>query len=243
MSLILPEIAKGLGQAVSLQQKRNLFMWHSVTVSFKCGSELEHPQMRAMRRFRFIGCMLLSFCQAYSNHWRPCTPYISHNCTKGRFNPCGSSSREGFNLKTLHARDATRCQMQAGRLTRGQKILVQFFSGPPERNGQCMEIVLEVGECWGLDSDGDSYDCLGLCGAGCQETDVCSNWSQNCLKHDVCSYYYNARGGAADPHCGWAFNIAAADYIRPCLVDSTCTISNFNTKVEVCAKVQPGYLI
>lgn len=133
--------------------------------------------------------------------------------------------------------------LPAGRLRPQQLVVVQFFSGPPGlrgKYGKCMEILLQVGECWGMDSEGDSYDCLGLCGAGCQleRFDLCSNWSQNCLKHDVCSYYYNSRGGAADPHCGWAFNIAAPDYLQPCLTDSTCTLPRFNTEAEVCQKIR-----
>ena len=190
--------------------------------------------------FQWLGldlCCMLAFCQAHSSQLRPCTNQIRENCSEGRFVPCGSTKNRHHDFSMLHARDATKCHAPAGRVQPGQMILVEFFSGPPDvQNGKCMEILLVVGECWGLDSDGDSYDCLGLCGVGCQESDVCSNWSRNCLKHDVCSYYYNSRGGAADPHCGWAFNIAASDFLQPCAVDSACTLPNFNRKAEVCTK-------
>ena len=184
-----------------------------------------------------ICCVIFLNCLTWALEVsRPCTPQIIQNCTPGRFVPCGSTA----NHRVLHARDATKCQVPAGRLRPQQLVVVQFFSGPPGLRGKCMEILLQVGECWGMDSEGDSYDCLGLCGAGCQleRFDLCSNWSQNCLKHDVCSYYYNSRGGAADPHCGWAFNIAAPDYLQPCLTDSTCTLPRFNTEAEVCQKIR-----
>ena len=47
-------------------------------------------------------------------------------------------------------------------------------------------------------------------------------------------YYHNSRGGAVDPHCGWAFNLAAPDYVRPCLTDLSCTMPKFNSRKEVC---------
>lgn len=187
----------------------------------------------------FIGCFHFSECEVV--HSRPCTPEIMQNCTRGRFVACGTTTAQK-DLSLLHARDASKCHVRGGRLIPGQKLLVQFFSGAPGGfRGACMEIVVQVGECWGHDSDGDSYDCLGLCGVGCQPThaNLCSNWARNCLKHDVCSYYYNSKGGAADPHCGWAFNIAAADYLQPCMIDSTCTLPSFNTKTEVCSRVLP----
>lgn len=199
------------------------------------------PNIIARLTVLFLGCLPYS-AGSYAANFRPCTPQITHNCTPGRFVACGSSAR-ATNLSTLHARDASKCQAPAGRLLPTQWILVQFFSGPPGplrglKSDRCLEIALQVGECWGIDSDGDSYDCLGLCGVGCQVASdavtTCSNWSRNCLKHDVCSYYYNSKGGAADPHCGWAFNLAAADYLQPCMTDSTCTLPNFNTRMEVC---------
>lgn len=111
---------------------------------------------------------------------RPCTPSISTNCTQ-RFSACGHHQ----DLPVLHARDATPCNLPGGRLKANEVLVVQFYSGTPGSTN-CLEIAVRVGECWGLDQDGDSYDCLGLCGVGCAEQ-VCSNWSRNCLKHDVCS--------------------------------------------------------
>ena len=72
---------------------------------------------------------------------------------------------------------------------------MQFTQGAPGQGGKCLEIFVAVGECWGKDSDNDGYDCMGLCGPGCQAQlpGMCSNWSRNCLRHDVCSYYYNSK--------------------------------------------------
>lgn len=112
-----------------------------------------------------ICCVIFLKCLTWALEVsRPCTPQITQNCTPGRFVPCGSTA----NHRVLHARDATKCQVPAGRLRPQQLVVVQFFSGPPGLRGKCMEILLQVGECWGMDSEGDSYDCLGLCGAGCQ---------------------------------------------------------------------------
>ena len=166
---------------------------------------------------------------------RPCTASIQGNCTEGRFLPCGSSKLKHPRGGVVPARDVTTCRVRAGQVRAGQALVVQFTSGPPEQGGECIEILVELGECWGQDSDGDSYDCLGRCGIGCQEgPGLCSNWSRNCLKHDICSYYHNSRGGAVDPHCGWAFQKAEQDFLEPCLTDSVCTVPRFNTKAEVC---------
>ena len=60
----------------------------------------------------------------------------------------------------MPARDVTTCRVRAGQVRAGQALVVQFTSGPPEQGGECIEILVELGECWGQDSDGDSYDCL-----------------------------------------------------------------------------------
>ncbi|CAE7475087.1 Catsper1 [Symbiodinium natans] len=176
---------------------------------------------------------------------RPCTPHIRSNCTEGRFVTCGRlevEPRRAATAATLPARDVTRCRARAGQLEPGQALVVQFTRGPPEQGGECTEIRVEAGECWGLDSDGDSYDCLGRCGIGCQDPSpgLCSNWSRNCLKHDICSYYYNSRGGAVDPSCGWAFQKAERDFLEPCLTDMACTLPGYNTKAEVCQRSLVG---
>ena len=166
---------------------------------------------------------------------RPCTPRIQSNCTEGRFVPCGTHARQ-HREATVPARDVSKCRGRAGQVQPGRSMLMQFTSGPPEQGGECLEIHVEVGECWGMDSDRDSYDCIGRCGIGCQEEGpgLCSNWSRNCLKHDICSYYFNSRGGVVDPNCGWAFQKAEPDFLEPCLSDASCTLSGFNTKAEVC---------
>ena len=103
-----------------------------------------------------ICCVIFLNCLTWALEVsRPCTPQIIQNCTPGRFVPCGSTA----NHRVLHARDATKCQVPAGRLRPQQLVVVQFFSGPPGLRGKCMEILLQVGECWGMDSEGDSYDC------------------------------------------------------------------------------------
>lgn len=168
---------------------------------------------------------------------RPCTPTITEDCDAGRFVPCGHTAG-GLSLAASLVRPdkAASCRDGPGQVHPREMILIQFTNGPPEDGSQCMEILVHVGECWGQDSDGGNYDCLGLCGVGCQPEwpGLCSNWSRNCLRHDVCSYYYNSRGGALDSSCGYLFNWASPDYVVPCLTDHRCELSNFSTAQQVC---------
>mmetsp|Transcript_77608 Transcript_77608/g.203763 ORF Transcript_77608/g.203763 Transcript_77608/m.203763 type:complete len:201 (+) Transcript_77608:114-716(+) len=175
---------------------------------------------------------------------RPCTELIAEDCEPGRFQPCGTLKREG--MVRLAPDDFSGCERSAEhRVTPDQEILVQFTQGYPSRGGACLEVLLRVGECWGKDFDGDGYDCMGLCGPGCQVPmpGLCSNWSRNCLKHDVCSYYYNSAGGGANPACGYAFYEAEKDFIVSCWLDHTCQLQHFNTVDQVCAAPQPERLL
>lgn len=45
---------------------------------------------------------------------------------------------------------------------------------------------------------------------------VCSNWAADCLRHDVCSYYYGATGGGKDGNCGDEYDDAVDDTINLC---------------------------
>jgi len=129
------------------------------------------------------------------------------------------------------------CDGGLGAVHLQEEVLLQFMQGSPKRGGACLEIVIRLGECWGSDSDDDRYDCMGLCGPNCQleSPGLCSNWSLNCLRHDVCSYYYNSRGGLFDLSCGYAFAQAEKDYSTDCLSDKKCALKDFNTYFQVCA--------
>merc|ERR1719210_3141998 len=84
---------------------------------------------------------------------------------------------------------------------------------------------------------------MGQCGPSCQMDlpGTCSNWSLNCLRHDVCSYYYDSSGGLFDPSCGHAWMKASHDFSVPCLTDQRCQLEGFNTQAQVCsADSQPA---
>lgn len=169
--------------------------------------------------------------------FRPCTPNITEDCVEGRFVQCGTIPAWG-NVKLLNADHFDGCGGKGlGKVQLGEEVLVQFTKGRPARGGQCLEILMRVGECWGpgILRRAD-YDCMGRCGGGCQkrERGVCSNWSLNCLKHDVCSYYYQSRGGNRDPSCGYLFFQAEKDYTKPCFSDHSCRLEEFNTVDQVC---------
>ena len=109
------------------------------------------------------------------------------------------------------------------------KYYVEF----DDRDGKCYGIVMQGGECWGrpYPSYDGNWDCMGRCGPACGGV-ICSNWSRDCLKHDVCGWYHKSRGvlqtppgllipnpynGATDPDCGDEFVFADNDYQSCCV--------------------------
>ena len=87
-----------------------------------------------------------------------------------------------------------------------------YFVKFDDQAGNCFGIVMQAGECWGQHpTNGGDYDCQGRCGAGCDNGN--SNWARDCLKHDVCSWYYSASGGSSDSNCGDSFGHATNDFL------------------------------
>lgn len=179
----------------------------------------------------YIEC---GYAEAARGRRRPCTPNITENCEANRFVPCGQSRDVRGHLAVWPGEPAT-CRAGPGRVRPHEFLLVQFTDGHPDRGGACWEILVAVGECWGSVERGGDYDCQGRCGVGCQKNAYyCSNWSRNCLRHDVCSYFHGSRGGLADQHCGYAFAMASKDFSAPCLTESRCRLDNFSTVEQVC---------
>jgi len=92
---------------------------------------------------------------------------------------------------------------------------VQFWRDPTDST-RCLEITMRVGECWGKNPiNGGTYSCQGECGAGCINGcgifSLGGGWSRNCLRHDVCSWYFGAGGGGSDKNCGKAYDQASGD--------------------------------
>ncbi|CAL8584662.1 hypothetical protein XPA_010250 [Xanthoria parietina] len=71
----------------------------------------------------------------------------------------------------------------------------------------------------------------GICGAGCAGFGLGNVYTQNCFNHDICSFFNNAAGGAADPNCGPAFRAAEDDTLFGYLYG--CSARNPVVKAEV----------
>lgn len=73
-----------------------------------------------------------------------------------------------------------------------------------------------VGSNWGRSNyNGGDYDCMGLCGGGCQKF-FRGGWTLDCLEHDVCSHNLGASGGGSDKNCGDEYKDAQANYWASC---------------------------
>lgn len=96
-----------------------------------------------------------------------------------------------------------------------------------------------VGSNFGVNSiNGGMYDCNGRCGAGCAGMAVGNVYAQDCFSHDICSYFYNAAGGASDPNCGAAFKAAEDDtalgLFRGCSATNPSVVAQAPTVSPVC---------
>lgn len=128
----------------------------------------------------------------------PCTTAnLPAGCTNDRWKTCGTYTPSP-SQQLIKNGGNSHCEYETKGI--GQTFIVQF-------NGQdniCTEILMRQGECWGPHPSNpeNSYDCQGRCGGGCGKSWAVSNWARDCLKHDVCSWYYGADGLFADVNCG-----------------------------------------
>jgi len=125
---------------------------------------------------------------------------------------CGAINTNGF--PTLTISDETACGNNIPKLQ--QTINVQFYQNPGTSN--CLEITAQFGECWGVNPiNGGDYGCQGQCGAGCINGcglfSLGGAWARNCLRHDICSWYFGASGGGSSPQCGKSYDQAAKDLL------------------------------
>ena len=98
----------------------------------------------------------------------------------------------------------------------------------------------------------NQYGCLGRCGPGCSNVPAwrdMSAWSLDCLKHDICSYYFSDASGSSVDMCKDALISAADDFVFPvCMKKTDETIwSRSQSKQDIIhgiicdgIKVQPG---
>ena len=160
--------------------------------------------------------------RAPTSYRRPCvygTTNTPSGCDPNRVKPCSELSASNGEI-LIGQNGNSDCLDNAPHLSdtvngNGANTYVVQFDGA---DGQCLAIRMEGGECWGAHpTNGGDYDCQGLCGPGCEgAAAVCSNWGRDCLKHDVCSWYFSSSGGALDSNCGDEFGQAANDYSTCC---------------------------
>jgi len=130
---------------------------------------------------------------------------------------CGTTPPNG--VEVVGPTSNTLCATH--RIYLGDLYIIQFN----DRNKICWEVKLAVGECWGAHPvNGGSYGCMGKCGAGCGDID-CGAWARDCMRHDICSWYFTSTDGANDPNCGDAYNMAENDYLmnRECRTGPGCS--------------------
>eukprot|EP00455_Lapot_gusevi_P026694 TRINITY_DN2815_c0_g1_i1.p2 TRINITY_DN2815_c0_g1~~TRINITY_DN2815_c0_g1_i1.p2 ORF type:complete len:184 (-),score=43.36 TRINITY_DN2815_c0_g1_i1:91-642(-) len=177
---------------------------------------------------------LLATLSSISAYTIPCTKDgLPAGCDNTRFKPCGTYTGYpvildfiNYNCKNENPTNSA----STSPFQLGNRYIVQF-KAPTD---QCKEILMQVGECWGAHpTNGGTYNCQGRCGPSCGSKTTCSNWAKDCLKHDVCSWYYGSSGGASDPACGGAFNQAQNDWITDCLFGNSCKITGDSTRCVI----------
>ncbi|KAJ3268186.1 hypothetical protein HDV01_003350 [Terramyces sp. JEL0728] len=158
----------------------------------------------------------------------PCTiAGTPSGCDNTRIVSCGTLS--GYPV--IPSGSNTLCSDTPNSFHRGDKYIVQFNQG---KGGTCFEILMENGECWGTNPiNNGEYNCQGRCGASCGGT-LCSNWAHDCLKHDVCSWYFGASGGSGDANCGDEYAQATNDFLSNCLFNGKCTLASPSQSSSCC---------
>jgi len=116
---------------------------------------------------------------------------------------------------TVMVNDGSACTKGDNRVSIGQAINIQFYQDPVDK--MCLEITLQIGECWGENPiNHNLYDCQGQCGPSCVgkcQWPFGGSWSRNCLRHDVCSWYFGSSDGMVNDKCGKSMQQAAPDFL------------------------------
>jgi len=154
----------------------------------------------------------------------PAIPCVFNGASAGdvtchsRVVPCGTIPKEPPIVDIIPPDQNTFCR-NGHRIYFGQVYIVQFYNGA--NRDECWEVAMQVGECWATNPvNGNDYTCQGKCGPGCGNIN-CGSWARDCLRHDVCSWYYGSSGGAKDEQCGYAYDLAADDFLANCLCTAT----------------------
>jgi len=156
--------------------------------------------------------MLISSSQAYNV---PCLHQEKHppGC-EDRIVRCGTTPSQGVVAVVGPAAD-TWCVNH--RIYLNEVYIMQFY----DRNTTCWEIKMAIGECWGTQPyNGGVYSCMGKCGPGCGSIN-CGAWARDCLRHDVCSWFFSSTDGSSDPNCGQAYDWGSDDYLSNRLCTGT----------------------
>mmetsp|Transcript_13107 Transcript_13107/g.19849 ORF Transcript_13107/g.19849 Transcript_13107/m.19849 type:complete len:202 (-) Transcript_13107:130-735(-) len=177
-----------------------------------------------------LAIIMLSFVMTNAYNI-PCV-YSSDNDTdpspagcEQRILPCDQVSDEGVAVK-VSAEEDTWCYNNELRVSHtvksGANAANLYYVEFDDQDGDCYAIRMYAGENWGSHpSTGSQYGCQGRCGSNCGRWWTCSNWGRDCLKHDVCSYFFGASDGASDANCGNEFVQAGNDFATCCLMQCT----------------------
>ena len=173
----------------------------------------------------FIIFVLIEYCNAYwLGYGTPCI-YGENNSPSGcqqRIKECHEIDKSGIPVshQLFHGVNYE-CQHQSPKL--GDTINNMYGNNNvyyvefDDVNNNCYGIVMRGGECWGDSPNGGDYNCMGRCGGGCGGGwGQCSNWARDCLKHDVCSWFFGSSGALFDENCGDEWQQGTWDYTSCC---------------------------
>jgi len=164
-------------------------------------------------------------------------------CDPTRIKPCSEFSEseiDGLNIveNNINYNCASAAPRLKDTIFEGSSTNTYFVKFDKNRRGECYGIIMQGGESWGKQPNTNSdYDCLGKCGPGC--TNGKANWARDCLKHDVCSWYFGASGAFFDGDCGDSWIQASNDYMRSgsaCKEYGDTDINDGKAAVKVCHK-------
>jgi len=133
-------------------------------------------------------------------------------CIFGSTSPSGCQNRiSEISCTDSGAHDITIADTRCQNIPQGTNYRLRWQVGKDDASkGKCYAITVISGECWGNHpTTGSNYECQGRCGAGC--SGLPGGWAADCLKHDICSWYFGATGGTNDNYCGLTYKHASND--------------------------------
>eukprot|EP00484_Ammonia_sp_Unknown_P019086 CAMPEP_0197033018 /NCGR_PEP_ID=MMETSP1384-20130603/11540_1 /TAXON_ID=29189 /ORGANISM="Ammonia sp." /LENGTH=175 /DNA_ID=CAMNT_0042462759 /DNA_START=21 /DNA_END=545 /DNA_ORIENTATION=+ len=163
----------------------------------------------------------LIFASVSASYKVPCL-YGETNYPVGceqRILPCDQVSSSGATVVSAESNSA--CYDNSPRLrdtvAYGESSSNLYYVEIDDKDGNCYAVRMYGGEDWGSNArNNGGYNCMGRCGPNCGSW-ACSNWGRDCMKHDVCSYFFSATGNTNDDNCGDEWDDAQNDWGTCCV--------------------------